>query len=491
MEGASGTFGRLARLEQCRVAVIGDLMLDVFLHGDVERISPEAPVPVIRRVSEKRSPGGAANVAANVSALGASVRLVGLVGDDGGLATLHELLAANGDVDLSGVVRDPGRGTIRKLRVLGQSQQIARIDYEDTHPPSEAVERELTARAVAAAEASDVVVLSDYGKGVLSDSLLARVIHHAKHIGRLVIVDPKRRDLSAYRGADIVTPNRVELALATGMACETDSQAEAAARAAQAVCGAAVMLTRSEKGMTFFPIDGEPIHLPTVAREVFDVTGAGDTVVAVLATTLAADFPISDAMKAANHAAGIVVGKVGTATLSRKELAASLNEDQAERLQDGRLARLAEAISLCRTWRDQGLTVGVANGCFDLLHPGHVALIRAASGSCDRLIMALNSDASVRRLKGPSRPLQDERSRAEVIGALKGVALVVLFEEDTPLALIEALQPDVLVKGADYAEAEVVGADVVRARGGKVMRVDLAPGHSTSRLVARGVEHVA
>ena len=473
-------------LARARVAVIGDLMLDVYLQGEVERISPEAPVPVVRLASERAVAGGAANVAANVAHLGGRVDLVGTVGPDDSFATLSRLLDAHGGIARDRVVVDPRCRTTRKTRLLGHNQQIARIDHEDRGPLPAAVDARVAERAASAVAAADVTVLSDYGKGVVSDKLLRAVFEAAEAAGKRVIVDPKRRDLAAYRGAAIVTPNRAELALATGHPCESDADARAAAAIAIRMCGADILLTRSEKGMSYFPTDGEPIHLPTVAQEVFDVSGAGDTVVGTLALCLAAGMPVAEAMRAANHAAGIVVGKVGTALVSREELLADLAADGGADVEDGRLLDRDALVALRAWWRRQGLSVGFTNGCFDLVHPGHASLVRQAAAGCDRLVVALNTDASVRRLKGPNRPLQTEDARAEVVGALKGVACVVLFDEDTPLDLITALQPDLLVKGADYSEETVVGADVVKAHGGRVMLARLVPGQSTTRLAARG-----
>ncbi len=473
-------------LARARVAVIGDLMLDVYLQGEVERISPEAPVPVVRLASERAVAGGAANVAANVAHLGGRVDLVGVAGPDDGYATLSALLDAHGGIARDRVVVHDRCRTTRKTRLLGHNQQIARIDHEDRGPLPPEVDARVSEGAAAATAGADIVVLSDYGKGVVSDALLRAVFDAARGAGVRVIVDPKRRDLASYRGAAIVTPNRAELALATGHPCETDDDARAAAAIAIAMCGADILLTRSEKGMSYFPVDGEPIHLPTVAQEIFDVSGAGDTVVGTLALCLAAGLPIAEAMQAANHAAGIVVGKVGTALVSREELLADLMADGAADVEDGRLLDRDAGIALRAWWRRRGLSVGFTNGCFDLLHPGHASLIRQAAAGCDRLIMALNTDASVRRLKGPARPLQSEGARAEMVGAMKGVACVMLFDEDTPLELITALQPDLLVKGADYTEDTVVGAEVVKAGGGRVLLAQLVPDQSTTRLAARG-----
>jgi D-beta-D-heptose 7-phosphate kinase / D-beta-D-heptose 1-phosphate adenosyltransferase len=470
-------------LARVRVAVIGDLMLDCYLHGEVSRISPEAPVPVMRAHTERPVPGGAANVAANLAALGAHVQLVGLCGRDEARDQLVACLAAAGHVDCSGIVTTADRRTTKKLRIIGARQQIVRIDHEDTAPWPDELERACIVAAIRAIDATDVAVLSDYGKGVCSDALLRTAIDHAARVGKRILVDPKRRDLAVYSGASILTPNRKELSDATGLPCETDDEAALAVAHAQDVCDADVLLTRSEKGMSYFPRGGAPIHMPTVAQDVFDVSGAGDTVIAVLAAAVGANVPLLEGMRLANHAAGIVVSKVGTATVTRAELSESIVADAPAMKEDGARVDLDDATVLRWRWARERLVVGFTNGCFDLLHPGHVALLRQAARTCDRLIVALNSDASVRRLKGPLRPVQDESARAAIIGAMKGVSAVLVFDEDTPRRLIEALQPDVLIKGGDYTRDHVVGAEIVEARGGRVVLVDLVTGHSTSNLV--------
>jgi D-beta-D-heptose 7-phosphate kinase/D-beta-D-heptose 1-phosphate adenosyltransferase len=470
----------LSRLGNAVVAVIGDVMIDVYLMGRIERISPEAPVPIVRAASERGVPGGAANVAANLAVLGASALLVGVVGPDGD--DLRDELRKLGVSQLGGLVVDEGRRTTRKQRILA-GQQVVRIDFEDTYALSATVEAALVERALAAVRAADVVVLSDYGKGVLTPSIIAKVNGLANQLGKMVLVDPKRSDLAAYRGASILTPNRSELSLATGLACETDGQVEFAVRKAQADFGGSILLTRSEKGMSHYPVEGEVTHFPTRAREVFDVSGAGDTVVATLAAVLAAGAEVAEAIRIANHAAGIVVAKAGTATVSLDELTEELESADGHGREEGALVSRERAAVVCRRWQRRGLKVGFANGCFDLIHPGHIGIIRQAAAACDRLIMALNTDASVRRLKGPKRPVQSEAARAEVIGAIKGVDLVVLFDEDTPLELITDLQPDVLFKGSDYTIETVVGAEVVLARGGSVVLAELIAGHSTTRLI--------
>ena len=312
---------------RCRVAVIGDLMLDSYLYGDVCRISPEAPVPVVRALSEKQVAGGAANVAVNLATLGLAVELVGLTGQDEANEQLRACLRAAGEVNCRGLLASAARRTTRKLRIVGAHQQMVRIDHEDMAPVALGEAELFAAAATRAIEAADVVALSDYGKGVFSDGFLRHCLDAARAAGKRVIVDPKRQDFSAYRGATLLTPNRKELAEATGLPCETDAEAARAAAIAQNACGANILLTRSEKGMSYFPLEGAPLHLSTVAQDVFDVSGAGDTVVAVLAACLAAKLSMADAMRIANHAAGIVVSKLGTATATREEIAASLLSD--------------------------------------------------------------------------------------------------------------------------------------------------------------------
>jgi D-beta-D-heptose 7-phosphate kinase/D-beta-D-heptose 1-phosphate adenosyltransferase len=483
---ASRERAALGGLKNCTIAVIGDLMLDRYLHGDVHRISPEAPVPVVQRRSERHVPGGAANVVSNLATLGVNVHVVGITGADETRTSLIGELQRQGRVVSDGMIIDTDRPTTQKLRIVSAHQQIARIDFEDVAPLSAELEDRVIGAARTAIAAASVVIVSDYGKGLLTDRVLHESIAEARRAGKPVLVDPKRRDWSAYRGASIVTPNRRELSEATGLPCETDEEAAAAVARARLMCGADILLTRSEKGMSFFSDGKEPIHVPTVALEVFDVSGAGDTVIAIFAAGLAIDMEIADALKMANYGAGIVVAKFGTATVTVEELLAPLNRRRnAGHLDDGPLVSRDDAVALRKEWARQGLTVGLANGCFDLLHPGHISLIRQAAGACDRLIVALNSDASVKRLKGQERPVQNERSRATVIGAIKGVSAVTIFGEDTPLELLQALEPDVLVKGADYAENEVVGADLVKARGGRIVLATLVPGQSTSSLIER------
>lgn len=478
----------LERFTDARVAVVGDVMIDHHVIGKVGRISDEAPVPVLLVQSERRTLGGAANVAANIAALGGRARLIGMIGDDLAGASIVQMIEAP---QASGGLIEPRlavvkeRPTIAKTRYVGGHQQIVRVDREHAIPAPPAIEQRLIEEIEDAVAECDVVVASDYGKGVLTDSVLAALFAACAKAGKPCIVDPKRMAFADYRGATLITPNRKELSNAVRLPTETDSEAQSAAAEAIAQSGAAILLTRSEKGMTLYRDAKAPVHLPAEAREVFDVSGAGDTVIAGVALGLAAGLSFEQSMRIANAAAGIVVGKLGAAVVSQNELAAALKGAPRARAAETGPMPLERALELREQWRAEGLIVGFTNGCFDLLHAGHVSLIAQAADACDRLIVALNSDSSVRRLKGDSRPVQTLEARAAVMNAIKGVDCVVAFEEDTPLALIEALAPDVLVKGADYKESEVVGGEIVKAKGGRIVLAHLAEGQSTTALVQK------
>ncbi|HLJ70407.1 MAG TPA: D-glycero-beta-D-manno-heptose-7-phosphate kinase [Roseiarcus sp.] len=473
----------LPALAQSSLLVVGDAMLDVYVDGAVERVSPEAPAPVLRHSGDRHLAGGAANVAANIARLGAAVRLIAPVGADDEAARLAGLLEQAG-IDFDAIV-DSDRPTTVKTRVMSGAHQLLRVDRETTRPSSAAIEDEILARIAAALPNVQALVLSDYAKGALTDRVLAGAIAAARARDKPIFVDPKRRDFAAYAGATLITPNRGELALATGLSCESDEEIESAARKLIAATGAAILVTRSDKGMSYFAEGAAALHMPTKARQVFDVSGAGDTVIAAVACCRTGGLPIEQTMRIANLAAGIVVGKAGAATASWEEIRDADEHDLPPSLRKGALANRDEAAAIREHWRREGLNVGFTNGCFDLLHPGHIETLRYAARHCDRLIVGLNSDASTRRLKGPSRPIQDEEARAIVLGAIHCVDLVVLFAEDTPQELIAALRPDTLVKGADYAESEIVGAEIVKAAGGRVLRAPLLDGLSTTSLIAR------
>ena len=339
--------------------------------------------------------------------------------------------------------------------------------------------------AVGAVADAAVIVLSDYGKGVLTPELMRALIDAGKAQNKPVVVDPKGKDFSRYRGATVMTPNRAELAAATGLPVGTEEEIAAAAKKLIAECALeSLLVTRGPDGMSLFARDGEPTHLPAEAREVFDVSGAGDTVVAMLAAALAAGVALPDAARLANVAAGIVVGKTGTAVATADEVFTALHT-QDLLADENKVAAHDEALARVERWRKDGLVIGFTNGVFDLLHPGHVTLLSQAKAACDRLVVGLNSDASVKRLKGPTRPVQNESARSAVLASLAAVDLVTIFGEDTPLALIEQIRPDVLVKGSDYTIATVVGADVVQRHGGRVILAELLPGHSTTGTIAK------
>ena len=475
------------RLAGVRVLVLGDIMLDRFVYGTVERISPEAPIPVLRIAEETAMLGGAGNVLRNLAALGARPHGIAVVGEDAAGAELSALARAcvapsGGAVELIAAVARP---TTIKDRFIAAGQQLLRVDRDPTGLLDSATAARVEAAALAAVGEAAAVVLSDYGKGLLSDALIAAVVAAAARLGRPVVVDPKGRDFARYRGAGWVTPNRRELQEASGLATGDDAAVVAAARKVVAEAGlGALLATRSEQGMTLVSAGGAVHHLKAEAREVYDVSGAGDTVVAAFAAGLGAGLAPVAAAQLANVAAAIVVGKLGTAVARPGEILHAMHASELLAA-EAKVADLESLMTQVAQWRQAGLKVGFTNGCFDLLHPGHVALLEQARAACDRLIVGLNSDASVRRLKGAARPVQGEAARAAVLASLASVNRVVIFGDDTPLALIAALRPDVLVKGADYSLEQVVGADIVQGYGGRVVLANLAPGHSTTATIER------
>lgn len=465
-----------------RLTILGDLLLDKYVFGSVSRISPEAPVPVLLKTHQTIVPGGAANVAVNAAALGCKVNLIGVVGDDKQGDVLRHTLSKWPGIDLGGLVAEAGWSTICKTRVLSGQQQIVRIDEENIVTFSPATNERLIIATKAALENTDVLICSDYAKGVLSDSVLRAVIDHARSLNIPVIVDPKRKNFAAYRGASLITPNRAEMAIATGLPLRNNSEIEKAAQVASDQFGGDVLVTRSEEGMTLWQRNGHILHETARKSEVYDVSGAGDTVLATVAGVLSAGQDIDTAVVIATVAASIAVSKLGTAAVSNAELSQELMGDINS---NGMVSSLAHAQRVMQKWRQHGASIVFTNGCFDLVHPGHIALLHAAAQKGDKLVVGLNSDASVRRLKGETRPVQNEQARATVIGALRDVDMIVIFDEDTPLELIKALKPDILVKGADYTEDAVVGGDVVKAAGGRVELVTLVDGCSTSNLVKK------
>ena len=467
------------------IVCVGDLMLDEFVYGEVSRISPEAPAPILAVRRNELTVGGAGNVARNIAALGARCIFLGVVGEDDASRTLMRALAAEPLIEPH-IVVDARRPTTRKVRFVSEhhATHLLRADWELAEPLDAKTEKALIDRTLAALPRAGSVVLSDYAKGTLTPRVIRAVIEAANASGIPIIIDPKAVDYSIYRGATVVKPNRKELSEATRRRADSDEDVIAAALELNGVLGTdAVVVSLSDAGLMLVPANGAAIHVPAYPVKLGDTSGAGDTVVAALAVLLATNAGYEPAVRAANAAAAVVVGKRGTATVSAAELrsrilpAASLAPEEKVvfdwSVLDQRLA----------AWRD--LRIGFTNGCFDLLHPGHIKLLSETRAACDRLIVGLNGDASVRRLKGEGRPLQEVHARAEVLAALEAVDLVVVFDQDTPLELIRRVRPKVLAKGGDYRHEEVVGHELVESDGGEVILVDLMPGFSTSKIVRR------
>ncbi|MEZ5954476.1 MAG: D-glycero-beta-D-manno-heptose 1-phosphate adenylyltransferase [Hyphomonas sp.] len=466
-----------------RVVCVGDVMLDRFVYGQVTRISPEAPVPIMRRHREAAMPGGAGNVARNLDSLGLQTSLIGVVGDDAEGRELAQLLGTLDAVDADLIVMR-GRPTTLKTRFVAGGQQLLRVDAEEASPIDKVTEGKLIASIYEEAAQASLIIVSDYAKGAVSDDVIVAAHRAGAEFAIPVIADPKGRDFQRYSTIDVIKPNASELANAFGMSTDSDQDVAATLEHAMQSIGArSIVVTRAAKGMSYISRGGKVIHRAGKAREVYDVSGAGDTSIAALALGLAGGGTLGQAVDLAIAASGIAVGKAGTATVSAAELRGALDMG----LERGGVSHipLDTAVSQVAAWRDAGLTVGFTNGCFDILHPGHLKVLEEAKSRCGRLIVGLNSDASVRRLKGPTRPVNDADSRARVLSGLSAVDAVVVFGEDTPASLIAALQPDLLVKGGDYTIETIVGADLVLARGGTVHIVPTVDGQSTTAAIAR------
>ena len=471
---------QIPEFEQAHVVVVGDLMLDRYWHGSTSRISPEAPVPVVHVDDAEERPGGAGNVALNIAALGARARLLGFTGKDEAATVLQDILEAQG-VDCCFEALE-NCATVTKLRVLSRHQQLIRLDFEDgfsSRDPQELLgelERELAQ--------AGALILSDYGKGTLSQ--ISRFIDQARAAGVPVLVDPKGADFSIYRGVTLITPNLSEFEAVVGP-CHSDAEivdkGEALLRELDLQ---ALLVTRSEKGMTLLQQEQPALHLPTQAQEVFDVTGAGDTVISVMAASLAAGRNLVEATICSNMAAGVVVGKLGTATVSAAELRTALRQQQP--LERG-VVDETQLLKLVRDAHEHGETVVMTNGCFDILHPGHVAYLQQAGKLGDRLIIAVNDDASVRELKGSGRPINTVQRRMAVLAALECVDWVVPFAGETPERLICKVLPDLLVKGGDYRPEDIAGGRCVTEHGGEVRILDFVEGHSTSDIIKNILEN--
>ena len=470
------------RLGTPRVLIVGDLILDRYLTGDVERISPEAPIPVLRaRHSEERL-GGAGNVAANLRVMEAEVETLGVVGADEAGQQLIKMLQDIG-VDVSGCVTDSTRPTTKKTRMVSGVQQILRVDWEEADELESSFADQLFEGIEERVKLAGAVILSDYGKGALTRTGVEAVVRAAKAAGVPVLVDPKGRDYSIYRGATLVTPNRKEAEEAIGHSISDLKQLpECAAELIETADLQAAVITLGPDGIFHYDKNGESGRVPTVARQVFDVTGAGDTVISQLALAMAAGEPLRNAVKLANTAAGIVVGRRGAASVTRTELKAALGQQSR---QTGKVVSREELALLLAEWRRAGNSVAFTNGCFDVLHRGHVEYLGYARSKGDVLIVGVNDDESVRRLKGDSRPINGVEDRMHVLAALEMVSAVVAFGEDTPKDIIEFVTPDALIKGEDWADKGVVGREWVEQHGGKVHLAPLLAGRSSTAVIEK------
>lgn len=466
------------------VLVIGDLMLDRYLVGDVQRISPEAPVPVVLLKQQNDRAGGAANVAANLAQLGVETHIAGCVGQDTEASLLVGLINRQG-ISTDAVIHSETRPTTAKTRVMSAHQQIVRVDQESSEVFNEAASTELRVRIDEALKNKPaIVILSDYAKGVLSDAMCKAIIKECNFAGIPVIADPKGLDYSKYQGATALTPNKKETAEACGVSMNDNKALLDGAKELKKKLGLKFLaVTRGEEGISLLEGSDER-HIGATAKQVFDVSGAGDTVIATLAAGLIHGLTAQEALELANTAAGIVVGKVGTVPINRDELLNELSAkdatEQADKITD--LATLTDKVS---AWKAAKQKIVFTNGCFDLLHAGHVTYLEAAKKTGDKLILGLNTDRSVSALKGPTRPVIHENDRARVLAALEAVDAVILFDEDTPLNLIHALKPDVIVKGDDYTEDQVVGGKEVKFWGGEVRLIPLVQGRSTSKIIEK------
>ena len=472
---------KLPKFSDAKVLVIGDVMLDRFWHGAATRISPEAPVPVVKVAGVDDRPGGAGNVAINLAALGVETTLSGLVGDDEHAKQLRSAVEARG---VRWSVMPCPADTIVKLRVLSRNQQLIRMDFEA--PLDDYADESFLQYASNLIAEHDVVLLSDYAKGTLTN--IEALISACRVLKTPVLVDPKGADFSRYAGATLITPNLSEFEAVVGACNQDDTVISARARDLCEQHGfEAVLVTRSERGMTLQSKEGEPLHLPALAREVFDVTGAGDTVISAMAAGLASQDSLENSTRLANVAAGLVVGKVGTATVTREELQGALlqSEGDVQDLPAFGVVTEQEAVAAVARLKAEGQRVVMTNGCFDLLHPGHVTYLSQAAALGDVLIVAVNEDASVTRLKGSDRPINGIDSRMSVLAGLRSVSYVVPFSEETPARLIEAISPDVLVKGGDYAINEIAGHEHVLESGGEVIILEFVEGFSTTATIKR------
>jgi D-beta-D-heptose 7-phosphate kinase / D-beta-D-heptose 1-phosphate adenosyltransferase len=465
-----------------RIVVVGDTMLDRSIWGEVDRISPEAPVPILRQIRTVSAPGGAANVAMNLAGLGVKATLAGFWGDDAEMRELRTLFTT-ARLDFSGMVVS-GRSTISKTRIVCRNQQLMRLDVEHSEPQLETEHQALLARALDLTASADAVILSDYAKGALSESLCQAVIRAARERGIPVLVDPKGHDFRKYAGATTICPNLQELSVVTGISRNHLGDLLSAAQQMITPLGIEYLtVTMSERGIRILRPQSF-FHSPTRARQVFDVTGAGDTVIATLATALAAGLDPETGVTLANVAAGVVVAQTGTAPISRNDLVAEFTTSSEMKSGD-KILNLEHLLVRLAEWRASRHRIVFTNGCFDILHVGHIALLEQCRQFGDKIVVAVNSDASVRELKGSGRPVIGENERMRVLAALGAIDAVILFDEQTPIELIRALRPDVLVKGGDWAASTIVGAEEVMTWGGRLEIVPTVEGVSTTSTIRK------
>jgi D-beta-D-heptose 7-phosphate kinase / D-beta-D-heptose 1-phosphate adenosyltransferase len=465
-----------------QVLVIGDVMLDRYLIGEVNRISPEAPVPVLLIKSEQHCAGGAANVAANLALLGIHTRMIGLIGEDNEASLLVNAMHSHG-IDTQAIIKTAARPTIAKTRIMGGHQQMMRLDQEITDELSASEVSHVTKAIQAALEQQPaLVILSDYAKGLLTEDICQHVIHYCRAHKIPVLVDPKGRNYHKYRGATALTPNKKE----TAEACDTQVNDSALIEKASTLKAGLSLdflaVTRGEEGISLITERIE--HLSATAKQVFDVSGAGDTVIATLAAGLIHGLSALESLSLANIAAGVVVGQVGTVPINKADLVYAIASAQGS-AQAHKVSELPELLQKVSAWKQQGQKIVFTNGCFDLLHAGHVTYLEGAKKRGDKLVLGLNTDRSVSALKGPTRPVVNENDRARVLAALESVDAVILFDEDTPLNLINAIRPDVIAKGSDYTADQVVGGQEVLSWGGEIALIDLVEGRSTSNLIKK------
>ncbi len=471
-------------IDSTRILCLGDIMLDEYITGTISRISPEAPVPVIQVNDESTVLGGVGNVVRNLASIECNVTLISVVGDDENGSEVAQLLKQVPKVETH-LLMDKKRTTTTKTRYISGNQQVLRTDRECNESLGSHLESKILKLYKEYIISHDLVVLSDYAKGFFSPELLESLIQEAKVQNKPILIDPKGNDFNRYKGATLLTPNQNELSLAAHCKIKSDNDL---IRAAKSVMKTAeldsIIVTRGSQGMTLVESNGKTKHIKTRALEVFDVSGAGDTVIAMLAACLASSVKLSDAINIANAAAGVVVSKIGTAVVHREELLSALHTLKVQTHEE-KIVSWERAVAQIQKWKRLGQRIVFTNGCFDFLHPGHIELLHKAKEAGHKLIIGLNTDHSIQRLKGPKRPIQKERDRSFVLSSIGCVDLIVFFEEDTPLNLIKLLKPDVLVKGADYTIDKVVGASFVQSYGGQVKLVDLVEGKSTSNMVTK------